>query len=280
MHHSNQSILCTDCHITFRSHRALKNHQQRFHSIYSQDYSYISSCLFVPFSTQQFPLITKHACEQGHLPLGQLTSKLFQCQICYLSFPCSNALKYHLLNKHEQYEYKLCKNILYDIIIQVEQNLQTIDNDEKIESIKFLLSKQAAHFGLIDKQLARETRWIKQEHNRLIFPSCQHKNRTCANLCLKYLSSYNKLIENYPYKILTMPKGNPFAHGSIVSQPINESSLIIPKDSLKYTSLKRVKSSMSDRSSSPQSKRKLLLPVEQQIQVKFEIYFHSLIYLF
>jgi hypothetical protein len=260
MHHPNQSIFCSDCNITFRSHRARNNHQQRFHLIHSENlpnYNHISSYLVVAFSTQQFSLIAKNACEQGRLPLGQLTSKFFQCQFCYLSFPSSNALKSHLLNQHEQYEYNLCKNLLYEMIVQIEENLRTVENEE-IESMKFLLSKQASHFGLIDKQLAKESRSTKHENNRLIFPSCQHQNRTCANLCLKYLSSYHKLISNYPYKISTLPKGNPFAQGSIVSKLTNGSSVntaIIPKESLNINQ-KRIKSSS-------QLKRKL----EQQFKV-------------
>jgi hypothetical protein len=264
MYHPNQSIFCSDCNLTFRSHRALKNHQQRFHLISSSDklqpnYNYMSSYLVVAFSTQQFTLIAKNACEQGCLPLGELSSKFFQCQFCSLSFPCSNALKYHLLNKHEQYEYNLCKNILYDIILQVEQNLRTVnDDDDDIESIKYLLAKQASHFGLVDKQLEREFRSRKYEHNHLIFPSCQHSNRTCANLCLKYVSSYNKLIKNYPYKISILPKGNPFAQGSIVS---NVSTVNISENlNINQKSLKHVKSSL-------QLKRKLFSTIDQQFKV-------------
>jgi hypothetical protein len=259
MYHPNQSIFCSNCNITFRSHRALKNHQQRFHLINSENnfpnYNYISSYLILAFSTKQFSYITKTACEQGRLPLGELTSKLFQCQYCLLSFPCSNALKYHLLNKHEQYEYNICKQILYEIIIQVENNLRTVDDDDDIESMKYLLAKQASNFGLIDKRLAREFRSRKSENNHLIFPVCQHSNRTCANLCLKYISSCNKLIQNYPYKISILPKGNPFAQGSIVSNGSLINTSIISKENFnsnqKRISLKRVKSS-------PQSKFKVL----------------------
>ncbi|CAF4169535.1 unnamed protein product [Rotaria sp. Silwood2] len=274
MSHPNQSIMCSDCNIKFRTHRALKNHQQRLHSIYSQDdlpdYSYISSYLVTAFSTKQFPFIAKNACEQKRLPLGNFSSKLFQCHHCLLSFPCSKTLKYHLLNKHEQYEYKLCQNILYDIILQVEENL-TITNNNDIESIKFLLSKQASHFGLIDKQLEKKFHSIKQEQYQLIFPTCQHQNRTCANLCLNDLSSYNQLMKNYPYKIGKLPKGNPFSQGSILSKLLNKSSMnssIISKECLninqKRLSLKRAKSSYSDDVSSPQSKKKFLSTVEQQ----------------
>ncbi|CAF1932498.1 unnamed protein product [Rotaria magnacalcarata] len=281
MSHSHKSIYCSDCNTKFRSHRALKNHQQRFHLTYSQDnlpdYSYISSYLVTAFSTQQFPFITKTACEQKRLPLGNLSSKLFQCHHCFLSFPCSRTLEYHLLNQHEQYEYNLCRNILYDIVLQIEQNL-TINvaspNDDSIESIKFLLSKQASSFGLIDKQLVKEYHRIKQEQYDCIFPSCQHENRTCANLCLEHLSSYNKLIKNYPYKIATTPKGNPFVHGSIVSKLVNKSTVnnspIISKESLntnqKRLSLKRAISSFSDDLSSSPSKKKLLSTVEQQVK--------------
>ncbi|CAF3422409.1 unnamed protein product [Rotaria sp. Silwood1] len=277
MSHPNQSIICSDCNIKFRTHRALKNHQQRLHSIYSKDdlpdYSYISSYLVTAFSTKQFPLIAKNACEQKRLPLGNFSSKLFQCHQCLLSFPCSKTLKYHLLNKHEQYEYKICQNILYDIILQVEQNL-TITNNNDIESIKFLLSKQASHFGLIDKQLAKKIHYIKQEQYQLVFPTCQHQNRTCANLCLNHLSSYNQLMQNYPYKIAKLPKGNPFVQGSILSKTLNKSSMntsIVSKESLstnqKRLSLKRVKSLCSDDLTSSPLKKKFLAVVEQQSKV-------------
>ena len=276
MHHSTQSSFCSNCNIKFRSHRALKAHRQRFHSVYSRDepdYSYISSYLVVPFSTQIFPLIAKTACEQGRLPLGYFTSKFFRCELCSLSYPCSKALKYHHVNTHEQYEYKLCKNILHNIILQIEQNLKIAD-DNTIESIKLLLSKQASNFGLIDKQLSQEFHRIKQEKYQLIFPKCQHRNRTCANLCLKHLSSYNKLIENYPYEISKLPKDNPFIQGSIVSKSTNQlsaqSSTIFKEESnnnQKRASLKRIKSSLSDGSSSPQPKRKLSSIVGQSFKV-------------
>ncbi len=245
MHHPNQSNICSDCKVTFRSHRALKNHQQRFHVVHSENlpnYSYISSSLVVAFSTEQFQLIAANACEQERFPLGEWTSKLFQCQYCQLSLPSSNALKFHLLRAHEQYEYHLCRNLLHAIIVQVEENLRTVSSDDdEIESMKLLLAKRAAHLGLVDKQLARECRTMKAKHHRRIFPSCEHRNRTCANLCLEYLSPYQKLIRNYSYKIPTVPKGNPFAQGSIVSKLANGSSLhtsIISKESLN-TKLKR-----------------------------------------
>ena len=273
MYHPNQSIVCTECNITFRSHRALKNHQQQhLHSQSIPNYNHISSYLVVPFSTEQFPLITKDACEHGRLPLGKFSSKLFQCHLCTLSFPCSNALKYHLLHQHEQYEYNLCQNILYEIVLQVEQNLRTVNNDENdIESIKYLLSKQASNFGLKDKQLAEEVQSKKQEQNGFIYPKCQHQNRTCANLCLEHLSSYNKLIHNSSYNNSNLPKGNPFIHGSIVSKPINGmliNNSVISKENLninpKRTSLKRVKSSISDESLSTQPKKRFL---SQQFKV-------------
>jgi hypothetical protein len=160
----------------------------------------------------------KDAVEQGRLPLGELTSKLFQCQICDLSFPTLNTLNYHQLNQHEQYEYNLCQKIIYEIILQVEQNLRTVDDE--FQTMKYLLAQQASYFGLRDKQLTRESCLIKNKHYHRIFPSCEHQNRTCANLCLKNLSSYSKLIQNYPYKICIIPKGNPFIQGSIVSNPL------------------------------------------------------------
>ena len=226
MHHPNQSILCSICNITFRSHRSLKTHQQRRHSSAQTkhnsnqsslpNYHYISSYLVLGFSTNQFPLMAKNACEQQRLPLGYLSSKLYQCHVCLISFPCSRTLKYHLLNKHEEYEYEICETILSDLLEEVEYNLRTVNNDE-IEIIKFDLAQQASQFGLVNKQLSKKLRSIKTKQNHLIYPYCQHEERTCANLCLQYLSSYSKLIKNYSYTITTVPKGNPCAQGSIVS---------------------------------------------------------------
>ncbi|CAF3336335.1 unnamed protein product [Rotaria socialis] len=239
MHHPSQSVLCSHCHITFRSHRSLKTHQQRRHSSIQNksnfknnpslpNYSYLSSYLVLAFSSKQFPLIAKNACEQQRLPLSSLSSKLYPCHLCSISFPCARTLKYHLLNKHEQYEYEHCEKVLSDIIVQVEFNLRTVndnnnnnnkndDDENDIEEIKLILSQQASSFGLIDKQLSKKFRTMKTEQNHLIFPKCQHENRTCANLCLKYLSSYSELIKNYPYATAKIPKGNPFSQGSIVS---------------------------------------------------------------
>jgi len=277
MYHPNQSILCSLCNITFRSHRSLKTHQQRRHSSIQTklksnhsllpNYSYISSYLVLPFSSQQFSLIAKNACEQQRLPLGYLTSKLYQCHLCFISFPCSRTLKYHLLNKHEQYEYKICSKILSDIIVKIEFNLRTVNNDDDdddIETMKFNLSKQASQVGLINKQLSRKIRSIKTEQNHLIYPFCQHENRTCANLCLQYLSSYSKLIKNYPYTISTIPKGNPFAQGSIVSSinNIHSNNLSTINDSNVSNDLtngrqKRKSIKQIDGSSSPQLKKKI-----------------------
>jgi hypothetical protein len=275
MYHPNQSILCSLCNITFRSHRSLKTHQQRRHSSQTKtisnhslipNYSYISSYLVLAFSSQQFPLIAKNACEQQRLPLGGLTSKLYQCHVCYLSFPCSRSLKYHLINKHEQYEYKICEKLLSDMIIQIEYDLRTVDND--MDSMKLDLAKQASQFGLVDKQLSKKYRSVKTEQNHLIYPFCQHENRTCANLCLQYLSSYSKLIKNYPYTITTVPKANPCAQGSIVSivssmnniysnglSSMNESNTSneLPNGRQKRKSIKQ-----TDDSSSPQLKKKTL----------------------
>ena len=229
MHHPNQSTLCSICHITFRSHRSLKTHQQRRHSsiqpktnsvhLSLPNYSYISSYLVLAFSSKQFPLLAKQACEQERLPLGCLTSKLYQCHLCHIPFPCSRSLKYHLLHKHEQYEYKLCEKILSDIIAQVEFNLRTVNDDDNddIESIKLNLAEQASQLGLINKQLSKKIRCIKIKQDYLIYPICQHEKRTCANLCLEYLSSYSRLIQNYSHKFSATPKGNPFSQGSIVS---------------------------------------------------------------
>ena len=194
-----------------------------------------------------------------NFPLGELSSKLFQCHYCLISFSCSNSLKAHLLNQHEQYEYKICQTILYDIILEIEQNLRTVENDE-YQSMKYLLSKQTSDFGLIDKKLAEQIRLKKQEYNQQIFPKCQHSNRACANLCFNYLSSYQKLIKNYPYKILIIPKGNPFAQGSILSNGITSNTSIIAKESMN-SNQKRSKSSL-------QLKRKT---TEQSTKVVFFI---------
>jgi hypothetical protein len=275
MHHPNQSILCSICNITFRSHRSLKTHQQRRHSsaqtklntnpLSLPNYSYISSYLVLGFSSKQFPLIAKNACEQQRLPLGYLSSKLYQCHICLISFPCSRTLKYHLLNKHEEYEYKICETILSDLLGEVEYNLRTVNNDE-MELIKFDLAQQASQFGLVNKQLSKKIRSIKTKQNHLIYPYCQHEERTCANLCLQYLSSYSKLIKNYSYTITTVSKGNPFAQGSIVSSvpsmnniysnnssAINESN---GPNELTNGRQKRKSIKLIDDSSSPRLKRK------------------------
>jgi hypothetical protein len=278
MYHPNQSILCSLCNITFRSHRSLKTHQQRRHSSIQTktisnhstlpNYSHLSSYLVIPFSSEQFPLIAKNACEQHRLPLGYLTSKLYQCHFCYVSFPCSRSLNYHLINQHEQYEYKLCEKILSDMTIQIEYNLRTVNNDDEMDSIKLILAKQASQFGLVDKPLSKKYRSIKTQQNHVIYPLCQHENRTCANLCLQYLSSYSKLIKNYPYTITTVPKGNPCAQGSIVSiissmnnsysnglSAVNEPN---PSNDLSNGRQKRKSIKHTDGSSSPQLKKKNL----------------------
>ena len=280
MYHPNQSILCSLCNITFRSHRSLKTHQQRRHppaqtkaNSSLPNYSYLSSYLVLAFSSKQFPLAAKNACEQQRLPLGGFTSKLYQCHLCFISFPCSRTLKYHFLTKHEQYEYKLCEKILSDMIVQVEYDLRTVNNndDDDIDSIKLILAQQASQFGLVNKQLSKKFRSIKAEQNHLIHPYCQHENRTCANLCLQYLSIYSKLIKNYPYTISIVPKGNPCAQGSIVSivSSMNNTSsngLLALNDSNLSNDLsngrqKRKSIKQADGSSSPQLKKKLLLNV-------------------
>ena len=277
MHHPNQSILCSICNITFRSHRSLKTHQQRRHSstqnklnknhLSSPNYSYISSYLVLAFSSEQFPLMAKNACEQQRLPLGFFSSKLYQCHLCLVSFPCSRTLKYHFLNQHEQYEYETCEILLSNLLEEVEFNLRTVDNDE-IERMKFDLAQQASQFGLMNKQLSKKLHSIKTEQNQLMYPYCQHEERTCANLCLQYLSSYSKLIKNYSYTIPTVPKGNPFAQGSIVSivssmnnvysnqsSSTNESN---GSNELTNGRQKRRSIKHTDDSSSPQMKRKIV----------------------
>ena len=232
MHHPNQSILCSLCQLTFRSHRSLKTHQQRRHVTIQTlrlnsksdptqplpNYSYVSSYLVLPFSSEQFPVIAKTACEQDRLPLGSFAAQLYRCHQCHLSFPCSRTLKFHLLDQHEHYEYDLCETILYEMILTVEETSRTVDEDDEMKSMQLLLAKQASQFGLQDKQLAQKARALKSKEKRLIYPTCEHEERTCANLCLQYLSSYSKLMQHYPYTILTAPKGNPFAQGSIISR--------------------------------------------------------------
>jgi hypothetical protein len=272
MHHPNQSILCSICNITFRSHRSLKTHQQRRHSsvqtktnsnkLSLPNYSHISSYLVVAFSSKQFPLIAKNACEQQRLPLGNFSSKLYQCQHCLLSFPCSRTLKYHLLSKHEEYEYKICETLLSDLLGEVEYNLRTVDNDE-IETMKLNLAQQASQFGLINKSLSTNIHSIQTKQNHLIHPYCQHEERTCANLCLQYVSTYSKLIKNYSYTITTVSKGNPFAQGSIVStvnnnHSNNSSSINESNGSNELTNGRQKRKSIkqTDDLSSPRSKKK------------------------
>ena len=227
MSHSNQSIVCTECNLTFRSHRALKNHQQRFHGITfeqicsNNNNNSVSSYLFQPFSTEQFASISSHACEQNRFPLGEFSSKLFSCQCCFVAFPTLNTLKYHQVHQHEHYQYELCRKILDEIILQIEENvLRTIESDDReFQTMNIFLAKQAQHVGLVSKQYAEKSRAIRTEEHRRIFPSCEHPDRTCANLCLKNLSSYDELLRTYSYRIPMEPKGSPFAQGSIVSKP-------------------------------------------------------------
>ena len=282
MHHPNQSILCSLCQLTFRSHRSLKTHQQRRHtdvqtlrlnskSDPSQslpNYRYISSYLVLPFSSEQFPVIAKHACEQDRLPLGFFAAQLYRCHQCHLSFPCSRTLQYHLLDTHEHYEYNLCETILYETILQVEETSRTVDDDDEFESMKLLLAKQASQFGLQDKRLAHKARAMKSKDKRLIYPACEHEDRTCANLCLQYLSSYSKLMQNYSYTILTAPKGNPFAQGSIVSRisPMISTGATLSTTTTNHAHLsqeptqrrrKRRTIKSADGSASPQLKKKV-----------------------
>ena len=231
MYHPNQSILCSICHITFRSHRSLKTHQQRRHSNQQtkyltnqnslSNYSYLSSYLVLAFSSQQFPILAKIACEQQRLPLGDFSSKIFKCSSCSISFPCQRTLTYHVLDQHEQYQYKICQETISNLIKQIEYQQRTVTNDidDDIESIRFNLSQQASHFGLVNKQLNQQIQMYKTQQNQSIYPTCQHEKRTCANLCLKYLSKYEQLVRNYSYQIPIIPKGSAFSQGSIVSVP-------------------------------------------------------------
>lgn len=216
MSHSTSTPFCFDCNLTFRSHRALKTHQQRFHLIYSENlskYKSLSSNLVLAFSTEQFVYITAQACEQHRLPLGEFSSKLFPCQICSISFLSLSSLNYHRIHQHEQYEYEICQRLLHDMITQI---------DDEFDSMKSILARQASSFGLIHKTLANQFQTNRKTNYQRIFPSCQHQNRTCANLCLDFLTSYNRFIQDYPYKISFADKGNPFAQGSIVSNPSNQ----------------------------------------------------------
>ena len=285
MHHPTQSILCVLCNLTFRSHRSLKTHQQRRHSSIQTvrlnskisstgalpDYGYVSSYLVVAFSSQQFPLMAKYACEQQRLPLGYLSAQLYPCHQCHLSFPCSRTLRFHLLNRHEQHEHVLCETILHEMIVQIEETTRTVadddgDDEDDVESMKLILAKRASQFGLVDKTLATRSRRIKMDQSRLIHPTCEHEKRTCANLCLQYLSSYSKLIDNYPYTIITVPKGNPFAQGSIVSilsstvnSSVNSSNSNEPNSTQESINgrQKRKNQKRTDDAPSPQWKRKL-----------------------
>lgn len=276
MHHPNQSILCSICNITFRSHRSLKTHQQRRHSTLqtksnpmqgsSPNYTSLSSYLVLAFSSRQFPSMAKYACEEQRLPLGEFSSKLYQCHLCRISFPCSRTLKYHFLTEHEQYEYELCQSILTHAIETVEFNLRTVDNNE-MKTMEFELAQQASQFGLVNKQLANKLRANQIEQNHLIHPVCQHEERTCANLCLKYLSSYSQLMKNYSYTIPITPKGNPFAQGSIVSilptnnaiHATNFSSVNETNGSNELTNgrQKRKSTKQTESSSSPRLKRRM-----------------------
>jgi hypothetical protein len=286
MQHPNQSILCSLCQLTFRSHRSLKTHQQRRHSsiqairvnsnvnAYSTlpNYGFISSYLVLAFSSKQFPLIAMNACQQERLPLGSFSSQLYRCYSCHLSFPCSRTLNYHQLDRHDYYEYILCKTILHDIVLHVEETCRTVNDnltdDDDIESMKLHLARQAVHIGIKNKQLVQYKRSMKIEHDRLIYPLCQHEDRTCANLCLQYLSSYSKLIQNYPYQIQLVPKGNPFAQGSIVSHlPSTATTSALVSNTADANLLqetihgrhKRRNRKPIDGSSSPQLKRKSLV---------------------
>ena len=190
-------------------------HRQRYHALNvptTSNYDHLSSYLVSPFSSGQFPFICKNAAEQGRLPLGHLTSKLFLCTLCDTSFSCSRTLTCHRLHRHEQYEHGSCRSLLHDMIVHIEK-----DSRAEVDAMELALSQQASHFGLVHRQLAMETRRLKQEQHRLIFPPCEHQSRTCANLCLQHLSSYDRTIRDHSYQIVTMPKGNPFAQGSIVS---------------------------------------------------------------
>ena len=268
MQHPNQSIFCMECNLTFRSHRALKNHQQRFHGLSSEHLfnNHRFSYLVVPFSTEQFALITSNACEQNRLQLGEFSSKLFQCQFCSLSFPTFNGLRYHRLHQHEQYQYDLCQKILDEMIVQIEDNLRT--DDREFQSMRFLLAKQASFLGLMDKQSARRTRVVKDERYRLIFPSCEHPNRTCANLCLENLSSYHDLLRNYSYKIPCERKGNPFAQGSIVSKPLVLSKENLSTNHKRSPQVKRKLPEQSSPSSDLISPKKLLLKINHNYSKK------------
>ena len=274
MYHPRQSILCADCHIIFRSSRTLKSHRQRCHSskIFTlPDYQHLSSYLVVAFSSNQFPLMCEEACEQGRLPLGQLTSKFFLCSICHLSFPCSRTLKYHSFKKHDRRDEQLCQTLLNEIVTRIEEEFATM-NDE-IDSLNMILAQQASHFGLLQKHVAAEARRAKQDAYQQVYPRCAHRGRTCANLCFEHLVSYEPHVRNHSYQIAIVPKGSPFGQGSIVSK-LSLNDPLSPKDASSPNSkrkmIKRMNSSLSDlSSSSSQSKKKglsTISSVKQQVE--------------
>lgn len=254
MYHPTQSVVCSDCQMTFRSHRALKIHKQRSHSSITptlNNYNYLSSYLVVAFSSDVFPVICANACLEKRLPLGALSSKYFHCSSCDLSFPCARTLKYHELNYHSITQQN-----------QDPQIDQTDEQNEEFRSCRDNLSELAPYLGLTPKNIAINKHRQNQLNNSQIYPKCSHPGRTCANLCLNFLPDYDKHLQRYTYKIVLVPKGNPFSQGSIVSKvqirslPIESTSSPNPK----RKSMKRIGSSMSDISSSIPTKKKLMEP--------------------
>ena len=274
MYHPNQSIICSDCQMTFRSHRTLKSHQQRSHSSpipTNPDYNYISSYLVVAFSSFQFPVMCETACVEKRLPLGELSSKFFPCTICRLSFPCSRALKYHNLIKHQTTDDRIYKQILDQLIDRI--SLETNYRSDEMESIQIALAQQASQFGLIRKDVAREKRQLTLLRNEQVYPKCSHTGRTCANLCLKFLPSFEQLIRTHTFQIPLVPKGNPFNQGSIISKlpmRLSTNEISSPKElvngSPKRKAIKRANSSMSDITSLTPAKKKSLSNKPQSIQ--------------
>ncbi|CAF0751917.1 unnamed protein product [Didymodactylos carnosus] len=194
MHHPTLSVLCSQCNIVFKSHRSLKSHLHRHHSKhlyhhhsryrdlpeqsslsryntrtaanitttftsldYLPNYSYITSYLIVAFSSKQFPIIAKLACEQKRLPLGVLTSKLYQCTQCSMSFPCSRTLRYHSVTHHDHSEARTCSNTLEYIISQLE--------DEDIQSSYEILNVIIITIETNERKPKQEIAGIIQQSN-------------------------------------------------------------------------------------------------------------------
>lgn len=266
MSHPTQSLLCNDCSSLFRTSRALKIHQQRFHSstpLSFPNYNSLSSYLVVAFSSTEFPLICENACRQGHFPLGQFSSTFFRCSTCQISFPCSRTLIYHSFIQHEENRTEICRNLLEELIDEIESVSPMID-----EEIQWNFLIQAQHLQLKRKRSAIELRRWKEKFHQQIFPKCSHPGRTCANLCLDHLIPSDHFTRKFSSPIAQQPKGNPFSQGSIVAK-LPPRSLTNSEETngnkeitTKRRPIKRAQSSLSDILSSTGSQSKKKLPIE------------------